>query len=356
MNRAILEAAERLMEAKVPGVLAQLVSVSGPSYRPVGSVMVGAVGMDCVGGVSGGCLEDYVVREGLRVTEGIEGGMGAGGAVLSFDTTHDPEDPKPVPGCGGKLHVAVERVSEAGVRWLAEVVSRLERDEVVGVETVVEGWEPGRTTISRRVMAGASELATEQASWEGGWRLVQRVEPVVRLVVIGAGDDGVALARQGRLLGWEVMVLDRRARLAREDRFPPGVKVRTGRWEDMLGSVRVSARTAVVVMTHSIPDDAEVLPWALGLEEAGFVGLLGPVSRREVVLREVERRGERVLPDGLERLRSPVGLDLGEKSPEAIALAVAAEIVATRHGRRGGMLSRGTVAVSAGTVSAGREA
>lgn len=334
----ILAEASRLVKTGEPALLATLVGTQGPSYRPAGAMMVAGLGVPRVGGISGGCLEDYVIREGLRVTR--EGG---GAAVMSFDTTHDPDDVRPVPGCGGKLHVLVERLSEEHVGLLAEIAHFRGEDVPVTLTTRVDGMHPGKTKVKRGVqMAGESGQTTQRlVGTEASpvWELEQYISPSIRLVLFGADDDARPVVRAAKLLGWHVSVLDRRARLATRERFAEADEVHGGPWERLIDGLAVGPRTAVVVMTHSVPDDAAILPWA-ARQHAGFVGLLGPTSRRDVVVREAEARGESIDAEGLGRVRSPVGLDLGEKSPGAIAVAIVGEVLAVMNARGGGAMSK----------------
>jgi xanthine/CO dehydrogenase XdhC/CoxF family maturation factor len=169
--------------------------------------------------------------------------------------------------------------------------------------------------------------------------LFRYVEPVTPLLIFGAGDDARPLVAQAKLLGWHVTVLDRRARLATAARFPLADAALAGPWEDALARAAPRADAAAVVMTHSFADDAEILS-LLARRVPAYVGLLGPPARRDAVLAEARAlAGE--LPAALfERLRAPVGLDLGVKSPEAVALSIAAEIVAETAGRDAMPLSR----------------
>lgn len=326
----ILQSARKLLDAQIPSILAQLIHVQGPSYRPLGSFMVGSPGLDPTGGVSGGCLEDYVLREGLRLTE-------SGPAVLSFDTTHDPENPKPVPGCGGKLHVAVERLSSSHLSLLESISSSLLADTPLALTTTVTGYLPGQTTLHRQLVA--PETPPFQHHTDHRWTLTQHLPPPIRLLIFGAGDDAIALARQAHLLSWPATILDRRSRLARPDRFPTDTQVLSGPWSTLLPTLSVSPRTALVCMTHSIPDDAEILPWLLSHPHALYTGLLGPRSRRDVVLAELASQGQPIVSTALTHLHSPIGLDLGEKSPEAIALAISAEILSLSNARKAQPLS-----------------
>jgi xanthine/CO dehydrogenase XdhC/CoxF family maturation factor len=335
--------AERMIASDVPGTLATLFSARGSTYRPLGSMMVSLPGMHA-GGVSGGCLEAYVAREGLLATRSQPA------AILSFSTAHETRDRVPVLGCGGSIGILVERLTPAHLAWLNELSAATEADGPSVLHCLVDStrgaigvsrqWlhASGRSTaiplelepICRQVMVDQRTCHVPLGA--GTAALLHYVPPMSRLVIVGAGDDARSLCDLGRQLGWHVTVVDRRARLATAARFPNADVVSAGEWDELLGRVHINSRTAVVLMTHSLEDDARVLA-LLDAQPPAYVGALGPAPRREWLLEEVAANGARLSATLLERVRGPVGLDLGDRSPAGIALAVAAEILASMNGR-----------------------
>ena len=168
--------------------------------------------------------------------------------------------------------------------------------------------------------------------------LIHYIRPLVRLVVLGAGNDARPLCTLGRSLGWHVAVADRRARLATRGRFPDADQVVAGDWRIALDSITWTPHTAVVLMTHSLVDDAEILP-LLAERSAAYVGVLGPAHRRHWLL-EIAEEVAPLPPPFVARLRGPVGLDLGDRSAGGIAVAIVAEIVAELNGRNPAPLFR----------------
>ena len=157
-------------------------------------------------------------------------------------------------------------------------------------------------------------------------------------MVFGAGDDARPLVRLAAGLGWRVTVADKRPTWADARQFPEAARVICAAPNDALRRVRLREETAVVLMTHSLGDDAALLPEAL-TSPAGYVGLLGPKSRAAKLMIELHRRGR--LPDAaaLARLHAPVGLDLGGAEPAGVALSILSQIEASFNGRDGGPLS-----------------
>ena len=251
-------------------MLATLFAARGSTYRPLGSMMVGLPGM-YAGGVSGGCLEAYVAREGVLATRSQPA------AILSFSTAHETPVGAPVLGCGGSIEILVERLTPGHVVWLKELSAAASADAPSVLQCLVDSsgadvavrrqWlhVSGRTTnlphelevICRRVLREGQDpprAARRQPSRADALR-----PPVSRLVIVGAGDDAHPLCDLGKLLGWHVTVVDRRARLATAARFPNADVVSAGEWDEMPERVHITSRTAVVLMTHSLEDDACVL-------------------------------------------------------------------------------------------------
>ncbi len=152
------------------------------------------------------------------------------------------------------------------------------------------------------------------------------------MIVFGAIDFAAALVRAGKFLGYHVTVCDARAVFTTRDRFPEADEVVVDWPHRYLRGTRTDARTVLCVLTHDAKFDVPLLRVALGMPVA-FVGALG--SRRTHADRERRLREAGVGERELSRLRSPIGLDLGARTPEETALSIAAEIVASRRGGTG---------------------
>jgi xanthine/CO dehydrogenase XdhC/CoxF family maturation factor len=159
---------------------------------------------------------------------------------------------------------------------------------------------------------------------------VERVSAPQRLFVLGAGDDAMPLVRMAALLGWNVTVVDGRAQMARSERFPEAVRVVVAADVAVLG---VGARDAVVVMSHSYEQDRGFLTGLLRDGFGGFIGLLGAAHRSSLLVSEAAATLGLGVSECCARIHAPVGLDLGGDGPEAIALAVVAQVQAWAQGR-----------------------
>ncbi len=163
---------------------------------------------------------------------------------------------------------------------------------------------------------------------------VESFLPPVRLAVIGAGHDAVAMAFLGAHLGYEVSVVDLHSALPLPRRAFHGVHAYIQcQPEELPERLPLDADSVVIVMTHQAKDDLAVMPYVAGSQPA-YLGLLGPKLRGRRLLEACAALGV----TGAERAHFPTGLDIGAESPDEIALAVFAEIQAVLAGRPGGFL------------------
>lgn len=323
-------------------VLVTLVGVEGSSYRQPGArLLLGADG-SYAGTISGGCLEAEVVRKAAWMVR-------AGAVMERYSTMFD--DTSEVPfglGCGGVVDLLLERTDTRECKALMTAMKAALR----GKETTVLTWLPrdGRG-LMRAVLAEnaqvsfASDDLTElklasmrHEVMEGrlcaglsNGVFVERMVSPQRLFVLGASDDAKPIVSIAALLGWSVIVADGRSQLAQRFRFPEAEQVLTLTGLDALG---IQPSDAVVLMTHSYEQDRELLAAILPIAPR-YLGLLGARHRSSLLVSEAARLIGKSVADCCERIYAPVGLDLGGDGPEAIALAVVAEVQACCMGKRG---------------------
>jgi len=203
----------------------------------------------------------------------------------------------------------------------------LESGEVVG-----DGIPPAALEQANELIRAARNRLLEL---EDARVFAEVYGPPPRLVIVGAVDTADALCQAARLLGWETIVADARAKFATPERIPNADRLLVEWPEEAFAEVQPDHATAVLVLTHDAKFDIPALKAALATE-AFYIGALG--SRRNQ-----ERRREKLLAEGveeaeLERISGPCGLDLGADSQPETALSILAEIVALRAGRSGGRL------------------
>ncbi len=307
-----------------PAVLATLVRVEGSSYRKAGARLLWLPDGTRTGSISGGCLEEDLLERARRV-------LTTGRAeVATYDTTTENDVVWGTGnGCDGRVRVLLEPVSPERPRWLQ--VLRANQDAQRETLLAVVHGGPAETRVGTR-LAGAPAAGTD------GLDIFQEtVPPPHPLVVFGAGDDVQPLVRLAAELGWHVTVVDSRPAYATAARFHSASTVVVSPAESAARAVLHGARTLAVVMTHRYRDDAVLLRQLLPLPLA-YLGLLGPRHRTERLLADVDRAGLTVTAEMRARLHAPVGLDLGGRTPETVALSILAEIQARLAGRTAGFL------------------
>lgn len=320
-------------------VLVTLVRVAGSSYRRPGARLLLDASGEYAGTVSGGCLETEVTRKAVWMVR-------EGAVVERYSTMFD--DTADIPfglGCGGVVDLLVEPVDTPECRALLEAMD----SSIRGSEATVVTWLPGDGKRLRRIVLGrdgtvvfASEGLNEAkidcakgllpgGEYEG--RFVEELRAPQRLFVLGAGDDAKPLVSMAALLGWSVIVADGRAQLARTERFPEAERVVT-LGEGGAAVLGVRQKDAAVLMTHSYEQDREVLASLLPVAP-GYLGLLGAKHRSSLLVSEAAAMIGWTVAECCELIHAPVGLDLGGDGPEAIALAVIAEVQAHCQGKAG---------------------
>jgi xanthine dehydrogenase accessory factor len=165
---------------------------------------------------------------------------------------------------------------------------------------------------------------------------VQSFAPPPRMYVFGAIDFASAVARIGKLMGYRVTVCDARPVFATRDRFPTADEVVVAWPDEFLKTAEVDKRAVICVLTHDPKFDVPILIEALKTD-AGYIGAMG--SRRTHNNRTARLKEEGITDEELSRISSPIGLDIGARTPEETAVAIAAEIIALHTGHSGGRLA-----------------
>ena len=304
-------------------VLATVVKTSGSSYRLPGARLLLSQTGQRVGSVSGGCLEHDLVKKAWWLTEN-------GPVVRRYDTTPDGEIAAEYGlGCNGIIHVLLERVQPGNAEMLDLIREvRATRQPVSIVHVIAPASRAGQ----RCVIAPGHSPSSGAKAGDDAEVFIETVNPPLRLLVCGAGEDAVPLVTLGKFLGWEVWVFDGRAHYARREKFPNADQVIV-RAPGSAPRLDLDRWTAAVLMSHSYSQDLSMLKELAG-EKLCYLGALGPRKRAMQMLADLGM--EHLINDS--HFHTPVGLDIGADGGEQVALAVAAEIQATLNGRSGGSL------------------
>ena len=335
--REILDDLNRWLAAGEKIALATVVWAEGPSPRPPGSRLAVTGSGQMAGSVSGGCVEGAVFEEAQSV---LSGGPPK---RLRFSAT-DEEGWEVGLACGGTIEVYVEPLVEVHRHLLAA----LEAEETVALVTRLDdsgsghllawpdGCLEGDTTLAPEVEGIFPEPLAERRSRTEGDLFVQVFAPPPTIVIVGAVHVAMPLVVLAQTLGFRVRVVDARRVFATRARFPTVDELIVAWPQETLKAEELGPQHYVVILSHDPKFDLPALQISLR-SRAAYVGLIG--SRTTQAKRKAALREEGFGEAELARIHGPVGLDLGGRGPAEIALAILAEIVAVRHGRRGGMLS-----------------
>jgi xanthine dehydrogenase accessory factor len=158
------------------------------------------------------------------------------------------------------------------------------------------------------------------------------VEPILATptaYIFGGGHVSLYLAKVANVAGFDVVVMDDRPSFANNDRFPDAAETHAGPWEELFPKLRINDFSYLVLVTRGHKGDLTCLRWAL-TTPARYIGMIG--SRRKFIEIAKVLEGEGVPAERIERVHSPVGLDIGALTPEEIAVAIVAEMIAVRRG------------------------
>ncbi|MFR9793243.1 XdhC family protein [Streptomyces sp. MB22_4] len=344
--------------------VATVVSVGGSAPREPGAALAVDRAGTAIGSVSGGCVEgavydlcqealesgrSVVERFGYSDEDAFAVGLTCGGVIDVLVTPVGAQAPaRPV--LAAALALAAGGAPAALARVARGPADLLGRALLVRPDGTHEGTLGGHADLDRTAVAeagalleagrtGTVEISADGSHCPGGLTLlVESDVPPPRMIIFGAVDFAAALARAGKFLGHHVTVCDARPVFATPARFPDADEVVVDWPHRYLRRTATDARTVLCVLTHDAKFDVPLLKVALGMPVA-FVGAMG--SRRTHEDRERRLRAEGVSERQLAGLRSPIGLDLGARTPEETALSIAAEIVAARRGGTGVPLTGG---------------
>ncbi|TAM71040.1 MAG: XdhC/CoxI family protein [Microbacteriaceae bacterium] len=345
--------------------------------RPPGASMLVTADGTVSGSVSGGCVEGALYELCSQVAA-------SGRPVLQRYGFSDDDAFAVGLTCGGIIDVFVEPFSRQTFPDLDEVAADITAGRPVAIATIIE--HPDVTLLGKRIIvrpetasgslglarideaviddargllaAGSTTVLTYGAQGERmdtGMRVfVASFQPKPRMIVFGAIDFAAAVARQGAFLGFHVTVCDARPVFATKARFPNADEVVVS-WphqylKTQIDAGAIDSRTVICVLTHDPKFDVPVLDLALRLEGTqapAYIGAMG--SRKTHEDRLVRLREAGLGPEELARLTSPIGLDLGGRTPEETAVSVAAQIIGLRWGGTNVPLSQTDRRVHQGT-------
>ncbi|HAJ45886.1 MAG TPA: XdhC/CoxI family protein [Alphaproteobacteria bacterium] len=302
--------------------IATVVQTWGSAPRPAGSLLAIKGDGTFLGSVSGGCIEGAVIAEAREVMAAKRH------KVLTFGVSDDTAWSVGL-ACGGTIEVLVEPLENSG---LSAVLAAAERgDQAVRAINLTTGAILGAQDLGRaeglgQAAATAVRSARSMMADTAGDRWFLHIQSLpISLVIAGAVHIAQDLFRIADIMGWRVTIVDPRTAFASADRFPRG-HILTSWPDEALSAMQIGPRTAIVTLTHDPKLDDPALETALR-SSAFYIGALGSKKTHAGRLDRLAAKG--FTAQDMARIHGPIGLDIGARAPSEIALAIAAQIVAT---------------------------
>jgi xanthine dehydrogenase accessory factor len=357
-DRTLYDHLRSLRADETTAAVATVVGVEGSAYRRPGAKLVAPDSEDVLGAITAGCLEGPVADLAAEARQ-----SGASN-VETFDLMDEEEWGLGL-GCNGIIDVLVEPLDGSfdplldtlDNRESATVLTVVDSEDdgvPVGARTVVttDGPQSGedRAPVPEDAVAGISDAAADaRESGSSGVVTVERaagdldvfvdgVDPAPDLLLFGTQNDVHTVARLGADAGFRVTVASSRGARSDEDAFPNAHRVVSTHPTDLSDAVEASERTYAVLMSHNFVDDRLALEHLLRETDVPYVGLMGPRDRFEEMQEAFDEEGTSFSRAELDRLATPVGLDLGDGSPTGIAMSIVAEALAVHNDAGGGRL------------------
>lgn len=361
-TQALYQAKSNNQQAAV----ATVVGVKGSAYRREGARMLILEDASQVCMLSGGCLEAEVVEVALEV---IRSGQPI---IQHYDLSEDELWGLGI-GCGGSVDIRIERVNWQNPlmsTWFSmldqqkEAVLVMPLDKQTNLQPMLltaddlqgEFKDPElqafALTEAKKRLAMREPRAVTLTAPNGQAIFIDISTPPPALILFGAGHDAIPLAAQAKSLGYAVHIVDSRSTFLTPQRFPDAILHHLS--PAQLNQLDLPLRSHLVIMNHHLERDRMCLAYGLN-SKAEYVGVLGPFSRAQQLLEELEQQGQSFSPQQLTRLRAPIGLKIGAEAPEEVALSILAELMAWRRGYDGRFLNGHTGRIHDAETHAVRE-
>ncbi len=337
--KAIVAAYDAIAKLGIKSALATVVHVSGSSYRRPGARMLVTEQGQLTGAISGGCLEGDALRKAvLAITQGKN-------KLVVYDTTDEDDAKLGIQlGCNGVVSILFEPIQLENPQPInclrASIATRKDFLLVTGYSlnqqahfgTICAPYSQeivatGLPEISKQVLQlklSRHELVMVNENEQQFF--FEYIQPPIALFIIGAGNDAIPLAKIAALIGWSVTLIDGRATHANRQRFPQVDQILVGKPPTIIDQLSFDERTALVLMTHNYQYDIDLFSLLID-QPIGYLGLLGPASKRDRMLADLSLRGLNINDQYMKKIFGPTGLNLGAETAEEIALSISSEIM-----------------------------
>lgn len=343
--------------------LATVVHVDGSAYRRPGARMLVTDEGVLTGAISGGCLEGDALRK-AQLALSRQASM-----VVTYDTMEDDDAKLGLGlGCNGIIQVLFEPIDpdnpDNPIELLKQIAKERRPAVLVTLFSLAKKREPQpgtcilitpttndpanlRTAVKehpQRIAAitdAQKALQEKQSSFktyigenEELTAFIEYIQPPISLIIIGAGNDVVPLAKMADILGWQTTIVDGRPSLAKQDRFTSSCQVVVAKPEKALENIAIDERTAFLLMTHNYNYDLALLKQLLN-KNIKYIGSLGPKKKLDRMVNDLKEEEIEITEEQLNNIYGPSGLNIGAETPEEIALSILAEIKAVFADRPG---------------------
>ncbi len=356
--QAIIQAYDFYKESNKMIALATVVQVDGSAYRRPGARMLVSEDGELTGAISGGCLEGDALRKAQTVI------FQQKSLVVTYDTTDEDDQKFGIGlGCNGIIHVLIEPINyqsdinpvellrialqdRISCRLITVFSVKYSKQEQIGTKVLFKGskvfgdkqnleeglWEKISHEIKTTDSANHSIVKFEDL--DDVQVFLEYIRPAIRILLFGAGNDTVPLAKMADILGMDLILIDGRKNLATPLRFPSAKKIITGSGDEVVAQLEVDSFTAALLMTHNFEYEAMVLHDLIPLNLT-YIGILGPKKKSQKLFERLQKQGVAVNQNPI---YSPMGLDISAEGSEEIALSILAEIKAVFGGKSGSFL------------------
>jgi xanthine dehydrogenase accessory factor len=312
---------ERYRFAKKQGlktVLATVVALDGSSYRKPGVRMLILENKTMIGAVSGGCVEKEILRQSESVFKNGKSKM------MTYDGRFRL-------GCEGILYILLEifEPNDDFIETFNTCLKSRNHFKIASYFSKEEGIHSGMGTY---VEIGNEKQFVSMVSKENDTLSIfsQEMPPCFKLLIFGAEHDAVQLCQFAVLNGWEVSIYPSPTESKTITNFAGALEFHSIT-PDELNTSSIDNHTAIMIMTHSFAND---LKWLMAIKNSNpvYIGLLGPIHKRENLLSHLLEYHPDLDESFLEKIHGPAGLDIGSETPQEIAISIISEILSvTRH-------------------------
>jgi xanthine/CO dehydrogenase XdhC/CoxF family maturation factor len=355
--KAIIAAYQQVDFSQRKAALATVVKVRGSSYRSPGARMLITDDGKWVGSISGGCLEGDALRKARSVM------TDKNPMTVTYDTREESNQNLGIGlGCNGVIDVLIEPIDQTDQKnSINQFSSLLNTQEPVALATIFNGDEVGekmlltssgevsnqftnteltkliQTDLEKLTITKRSEAKVYTVSGKEYEVFIELIQPSLSLIIFGGGFDARPVSELAKSLGWNVSVTDECVAHIAPIFFPTADKLSLCQREFIDRDFDITPYTACVLMSHNYDYDRDVLKKLLSTNSP-YIGILGPRKRFDKMQEEFSVDGITLSDFDLQRIHSPIGLDIGAEAPDEIALSIVSEIQSKFANRSGGFL------------------